>query len=227
MSLVERLTRDSPGLPAVRGFLHRPETAPRAALVLTHGAGSDCSAPLLVAVAEEFCSAGILVLRCDLPFRQARSHGPPLASGAQDRAGLRRAVEVLRQLAVRDGTPVGVSLGGHSYGGRKASMLAADEPAVTDRLLLLSYPFHPPNKPQQLRTAHFAKLRMPALFVQGTRDAFGTLEEITEALALIPSRTRLLTIDGAGHDLGHGRHEVARKVLQEWTVFAGSRTEVS
>ncbi|HVP48865.1 MAG TPA: alpha/beta family hydrolase [Bryobacteraceae bacterium] len=227
MSTVERLTSKTPDHPAVRGFLHRPETAPREALVLTHGAGSNCGAPLLVALADAFSSAGILVLRCDLPFRQARPHGPPFGNGGQDRAGLRRAVEVLRELALRDGTPVRVSMGGHSYGGRQASMLAAEDASIAERLLLLSYPLHPPDKPQQLRTAHFPKVQTPALFVQGSRDPFGSLDELREALRSIPARTQLLAIEGATHDLGHGRHGVASQALTAWIDFAGLRTEAS
>lgn len=225
MSIVERLNSETPGQPAVRGFLHRPETAPRGALVLTHGAGSNCGAPLLVAMADAFSSAGILVLRCDLPFRQARPHGPPFGNGAQDRAGLRRAVEVLRELALSGGTAVRVSLGGHSYGGRQASMLASEDASIADRLLLLSYPLHPPDKPQQLRTAHFAKLETPALFVHGSRDPFGSLDEMSEALRLIPAQTQLLAIEGAAHDLGHGRHDVARRALTAWVEFGSLRTE--
>ena len=85
--------------PAVHGFLHRPATPSGDALVLTHGAGSDCRAPLLVAIASAFAARGFLVLRSDLPFRRARSSGPPpLSAAAHDREGLRRAVlsDVLR-----------------------------------------------------------------------------------------------------------------------------------
>jgi len=135
MNAVERFTNEKDDQPAVRGFLHRPENAARASLVLTHGAGSNANAPLLVAVAEAFAGAWIMVLRCDLPFRQLRSNGPPRGNGAADRAGLRRAVEVLRELG-----PQRVFLGGHSYGGRQGSMLAAENPAVAEGLLLLSCP---------------------------------------------------------------------------------------
>src|SRR5439155_14567233 len=80
----------------VRGFLHRPEGAAQRGLVLTHGAGGNCRAPLLAAAAEAFSAAGLAVLRCDLPFRQRRPHGPPSPSGAAaDRAGLREAVLAL------------------------------------------------------------------------------------------------------------------------------------
>ena len=76
-----------------------------------------------------------------------------------------------------------------------------NEPGLVDALLLLSYPLHPPRQPQQLRTQHFSKLQTPALFVSGVRDAFGAVAEMEEALRLIPARTRLLTVEGAGHEL--------------------------
>ncbi len=80
-------------------------------------------------------------------------------------------------------------------------MLAAEHPDVADGLLLLSYPLHPPRQPARLRTDHFPNLRTLAMFVHGTRDPFGSLDEMKNALGLIPARTRLLEIDGAGHDL--------------------------
>ena len=112
-----------------------------------------------------------------------------------------------------------VSLGGHSYGGRQASMLVAEDETIADALLLLSYPLHPPDKPQQLRTAHFANLRTPALFVHGSRDPFGSLDEMRAALSLIPTYTELVAIEGAGHDLAHGRHDVAGRALAAWMKF--------
>ena len=80
-------------------------------------------------------------------------------------------------------------------------MLAANGPGLVPALLLLSYPLHPPKKRQEMRTAHFPSLQSPAMFVSGTRDGFGTIEEINEALELIPARTELLSIEGAGHEL--------------------------
>jgi len=189
---------DASADPLVRGFLHRPAKPLQDALVLTHGAGGNCKGPLLVALAETFANAGIAVLRCDLPFRQVRSFGPPRpGNAAKDRQGLKNAVAALRKMV-----PGRVFLGGHSYGGRQASMLCAEEPGVANGLLLSSYPLHPPGKPDQLRTQHLPKLAMPALFVQGTRDPFGSIAEMESALKLIPSRTLLLKVDGVGHDLG-------------------------
>ena len=223
MSMVEQFINEAAAQPDVRGFLHRPDAEAHGSLVLTHGAGSNCAAPLLVAVAEAFAGSGLAVLRCDLPFRQARPHGPPAGNGALDRAGLKRAVEVLRGIV-----PGRAFLGGHSYGGRQGSMLAAEDPAIADGLLLLSYPLHPPKKPQQLRSAHFPNLRTPALFVSGCRDPFGTIDEIQTALRLIPAPTELLTIEGAGHDLARGGYaEVARRALAAFTQFLGRSAEAA
>src|SRR5271157_3449687 len=184
--------------PAVRGFLHSPASPNGNTLILTHGAGSDCTAPLLVALSETFAGHGYLVLRCDLTFRQERPTGPPFPGNAErDRAGLRNAVAVLRKnVAGR------IFLGGHSYGGRQSTILCAAEPELVSGLLLLSYPLHPPRKPEQFRTQHLSSLRAPSLFVHGTRDPFGSIEEMTKALQLIPAKTELMKVEGAGHDLG-------------------------
>ena len=190
---------------SVRGFLHRPDVAIGAGLVLTHGAGGNCNGALLVAAAEAFAVAGVHVLRIDLPFRQKRPKGPPSPSGAAaDRAGLRDAVGAMRDLV-----PGGVTLGGQSYGGRQATMLAADEPGPIDALLLFSYPLHPPGKPERMRDEHFPRLRAPAVFVQGTSDPFGTIGEIKAALKLIQVPVVLMPIDGASHDLRRGRIDLA------------------
>ena len=158
--------------------------------------------------------AGFFVLRCDLPYRQQRSTGPPFpGAAARDREGLRRASEAMRAIA-----PEFVILGGHSYGGRQATLLAAETPGVAGMLLLLSYPLHPPRKPEQLRTQHFPQLRTPALFIHGTRDPFGSPEEMSTALSAIPARRRLVTVEKAGHELGAG----AAAILREAECFANA-----
>jgi uncharacterized protein len=114
-------------------------------------------------------------------------------------------------------------LGGHSYGGRQSSMLCAEQPESAAGLLLLSYPLHPPRKPDQLRTQHFFNLRTPTLLVQGTRDPFGSIAEIEQALKLIPGKTKLITVEGAGHDLGFKgktkHEELSASVLKEFQAF--------
>jgi predicted alpha/beta-hydrolase family hydrolase len=212
-SLIEQF-RDDGVDPTVRGFLHFPENPNGDALILTHGAGSDCTAPLLVALSETFAGHGYVVLRCDLPFRQERRTGPPFPGSAErDRTGLRNVVAVLRKSVAGR-----IFLGGHSYGGRQATILCADEPDLVSGLLLLSYPLHPPRKPEQLRIQHLPNLRTPSLFVHGTRDPFGSVEEITKALQLIPAKTELMKVEGAGHDLGF-KGKTERKELPENIVL--------
>jgi predicted alpha/beta-hydrolase family hydrolase len=207
--------------PLVRGFVHRPSPPTGDGLVLAHGAGSNSQAPLLVALAEVFAGAGVTVLRCDLPYRQARPYGPPRpGDAARDREGLRNAVTALRQILSGR-----MFLGGHSYGGRQSTMLCADDPGLVAGLLLFSYPLHPPRKPEQLRVQHLPKLQTPALFVHGTRDPFGLPEEMESAVSLIPAKTHLLKIEGAGHDLGFKGtakpQELPVQVLAEFQKFFG------
>ncbi len=202
----------------IRGFLHRPDGSAQAGLVITHGAGANCQAPLLVSVAEAFAKNGFAVLRCDLPFRQRKPAGPPTRSTAgEDRAGLAKAVAFLR--TVVDGP---VAMGGHSYGGRQASMLAAEEFGAADALLLFSYPLHVPDKPDQLRTQHFPNLRTPSFFVHGTKDPFGTPDEMRKALALIPGRHELQLIEGAGHDLRRPAFDLDAVVAEVIRLLSGS-----
>jgi hypothetical protein len=204
---------------SVSGLIHRPERDSGGGLVLTHGAGSNSNAPLLIALANEFADAGFTVLRFDLPFRQLRKFGPPRpGDAARDREGLGNAVAAARKLGCER-----VFLGGHSYGGRQATMLCAEQRDLASGLLLLSYPLHPPGKPAQLRVQHFPQLQVPALFVQGTRDPFGSIDEMEMALKMIPAGTELLKVDGAGHDLGFKgkarREELPAAVLAAFGAF--------
>jgi predicted alpha/beta-hydrolase family hydrolase len=193
---IQPFTEDSD--PKIRGFLHTPEKSNNSGLVLSHGAGSNAAAPLLAALAEAFTSAGFTVLRIDLPFRQSRPYGPPgPADAARDRAGITNAAAALKKIITGP-----IFLAGHSYGGRQSSMLAAEQPDLAAGLILFSYPLHPPLKPEQLRTQHFTDLRTPSLFFHGTRDPFGSIAELQQSLKIIPAKTKLITVEGHGHDLG-------------------------
>ena len=198
------------GDPPVRGALHRVASQAADGLVLTHGAGGNKDAPLLVAVAEAFVARGVSVLRCDLPYRQARPRGAPSPAGAaRDREGLRAALAVLRTKAAGR-----LFLGGHSYGGRQASMLLAEQPTLAHALLLQSYPLHPPGRPAALRTAHLPQLQVPTLFVHGITDPFATPAELESARALIPGRTHVLSIK-AGHDLGWSKRRASSELPEQ------------
>lgn len=223
--------------PNIVGFLHTPDHPNGSGLILTHGAGSNAQAPLLRALAETFAVAGFTVLRCNLPYRQARSFGPPgPGDAARDRAGLKNAVAALKQILSAPLLPDvetsedlahqqngRIFLAGHSYGGRQASMLCAEEPDIVFGLLLLSYPLHPPRRPEQQRTQHLPDLRTSTLFVHGTRDPFGTIEELQRAIKMIPARTKLIPVEGGGHDLGFTgktmREELPKKTYSEFAEF--------
>ena len=199
---------------STKGFLHEPERPTGEGVVLTHGAGGNCRSVLLAAIAESLATMGMWVLRYDLPFRQQRAFGPPTGDGSEDRRGLAEAAAQLRELV-----PGTLYLAGHSYGGRQASILAVEEPGICDGLILLSYPLHPPKQPRKLRTSHFGQLHTPALFVHGTKDSFGSPEELQAATQLIPGRTAVALIKNAGHDLLKGNFEVSEYVFD---FFKGS-----
>ena len=176
------------------------------------------------------------MLRCDLPFRQVRPWGPPGPTDAvHDREGLKNAIAALKKVlenrieespllakAARNGAPH-IFLGGHSYGGRQASMLCSEESAIAAGLLLLSYPLHPPRRPEQQRTQHLPDLNTPSLFVHGTRDPFGSIEDLEQAIKMIPGKNKLMVVEGAGHDLGFKgkarRDELPQEVLKEFRAF--------
>lgn len=164
-------------------------------LVMAHGAGGNARAAFLAKLATALAGHGIEVLRIDLPFRQKHA-GPPRPTDAEnDREGIREAITWMRARNKR------VFAGGHSYGGRQTSMLAAEDPSVTECLLFTSYPLHPPGKPELLRTDHWPRLQTPAFFVHGTKDPFGSIEEMNTAMPLIPARHELYAAEGQGHSL--------------------------
>ncbi len=171
--------------------LYEPEGESSCTLVLAHGAGADQSHPWMVATAEGLASRGVRVVTFNFPYMDAkrRSPDPPAVLEACFRAVLGHA----RQ----EGVPL--FLGGKSMGGRMASRVVAEgEPSVRG-LVCLGYPLHPPGKPQQLRTEHFPRIRAPVLIVQGSRDTFGTPEELRPHLAKIPAPVTLHVVEGADH----------------------------
>jgi len=203
--------------PPVRGFLHAPAQPNGSAIVLTHGAGANCQSKLLIEISDAFAAAGFTALRFDLPFRSERPAGPPRPGSApRDREGLRRAVALMKE---KGRGPI--FLGGHSYGGRQSTILVSEDSQLVDGLLLLSYPLHPPRKPDQLRTSHFPKLKTPAFFAHGTRDPFATIAEMESALKLIPAAHALVEVEGAGHDLLTKKTlgELPARVVSEFQTF--------
>jgi predicted alpha/beta-hydrolase family hydrolase len=187
----------------VHGHLHVPAGEPRGAIVLTHGAGGNCDAKILQSMCDRFAEHGLLALRYDLPFRRRKPKGPPQpARAAEDRAGVADAAASLRE---RHTGPILV--GGVSYGGRQTSMLVAEQPEIADALVLLSYPLHPPGKPEKARTEHLPGITVPTVFVHGARDPFGTFDEVRDAAAMVVGATTLIEVPAAGHDLSRAKSD--------------------
>lgn len=163
------------------------------ALLLTHGAGGDSSHRLLVAMEEQL---DLPVRRMDFPYRREGRKGPP------DRApkliaSVVAEVEVMAKEMKVDADRI--AFGGRSMGGRICSMAIA-EGLPASGLVLLSYPLHPPGKPEKLRTEHFADLDVPTLFVNGDRDPFGTPEELEAHIGSIAGPTGVHWLEGQRHD---------------------------
>ena len=220
-----------PTNPATPGYLHKPAQSNNIVVGLTHGAGANCQSKLLISVSDALAAAGFTVFRFDLPFRQARPQGPPHpGTAAADREGLRQTaaqMKLFMKHPKKSTDSPRVVLAGHSYGGRQASMLLAENPEAADAVLLLSYPLPPPNKPTQLRTKHFPQLRKPAFFVQGTRDPFASVEELSLALQQIPNPVHLLQIEGAAHDLQSPKSpiDIPAQIATEFALFLATTIE--
>lgn len=160
-------------------------------LLLAHGAGTPMDHPFLTTVATAVADAGFQVVRFEFPYMASRRGDGK--SRPPDREPV--LLECFREAyAEVEGNVV---VGGKSMGGRMASMVADELGAAG--LLVFGYPFHPPGRPERLRVAHLATLRTSTLIVQGTRDPFGTQEDV-ETYSLSPS-IRIEWVEGAGHDL--------------------------
>lgn len=171
-------------------------TEPKAGLLLTPGASATREQPSLVALDEAVTRLGVAVERMDFPYTEAGRRAPdrpPVLLDAVRRGAARLAEE--HRLRPRD-----LFLGGRSMGGRICSMAVADGLAALG-LVLVSYPLHPPGKPEKLRTEHFPRLEVPCLFVSGTRDTFGTPDELEAATAAIPGPVTHVWLEGGDHGL--------------------------
>jgi len=187
-------------LDAIAGVAHEPAGAPAGVVVLTHGAGGSRDSPMLIRICEEWARRGWLAVRYNLPYRRRRPKGPPSGSATADQAGVVEAIELARTLLARTTTDGPVIAGGHSYGGRMTSMVAASTPL--DVLTLFSYPLHPPGKPERARTEHLPLITVPTVFTHGTSDPFGTIDELRAAAALVRGPTAIVEITDDRHDLG-------------------------
>ena len=188
-------------------------------MVVAHGAGAGQASPFMVRTAKGLAERGIAAATFDFPYMAARTAAsrtrPPCSSGAGARQSMPRA----RQFG---GLPL--FIGGKSMGGRIASQVAAQGCDGIAGLVFLGYPLHPPGKPDQRRDAHLPSIREPMLFVQGTRDAFGTADEIR---ALLPGcSARRCTKSPAAITRSRCPAAARRSRMPCWTRYPGRRARV-
>lgn len=182
-------------------------------VVLFPGAGSSSSHASLLAIEESL--APLPVARCDFPYRLAGKSFP-------DKTPV--LIESVRTHVRACAAAWGVAtsslvIGGRSMGGRMCSMAVADvdDPLDVAGVVLISYPLHPPKKPENLRTEHLGRLTTPVLCVSGTKDNFGTPDELIEAFAVVPGQVQWVWIENGRHELARKDHEVAGAV-RDWVT---------
>lgn len=181
-------------------------------MLLAPGAGAASDQPALVAVDEAVSALGPAVERVDFPYRLA-GRGRPDPPAVLEATIEARAVALAARLKTSTAELV---LGGRSMGGRICSQVVAGGlPAAG--LALISYPLHPPGRPDRPRTAHLEKIRVPCLFVSGTRDAFGTPDELEEATAQIPGAVTHTWIEGGDHGLRR-RDALVAEAVAAWVA---------
>lgn len=187
-----------------------------AGLVLAPGASAGRDQPALVSIDDAVSATGVRVARIDFPYRLAGRRAP-------DRPAvlLATVVDAARTLAATlHVAPRRIALGGRSMGGRMCSMAVADGLSAA-ALVLVSYPLHPPGKPDRLRTEHFAALEVPCLFVSGTRDAFGSPAELEAATATIPGPVTHVWLEGGDHGL-RGKDGLVAGTVRDWVSALSS-----
>lgn len=173
-----------------------PEPSRRAAtLILAHGAGAPQSSAFMVDFARGLARRGCQAVTFNFPYTEQGRRLPDRAPTLE--ACFRDVIAAIRARADLGTGPL--VIGGKSMGGRIASHLAAQGLADLAGLVALGYPLHPPGRPEQLRAEHLARIRQPMLIVQGSRDAFGTPEELRPALAPLGATATLHVVEGGDH----------------------------
>src|SRR6266702_8206911 len=221
MAAVEQLRFAVEGGREVSALLWRPAKS-RRLLVLAHGAGAGMSHPFMEKLAGELAGVGVATLRYQFPYMEQRRRVPdsPAVLTATVVAALRAAAEAV------PGLPL--FAGGKSMGGRMTSQAAAQHPLDGVRgLLFFGFPLHPPNRPGTKRAEHLAKVTVPMLFLQGTRDALADLKLLRPVCAKLGPRAKLHVIEKADHSFhvlkSSGRNDA--EVLRELAETAASWAE--
>ena len=180
----------------VSARLYEAARAPLAWLTLAPGAGAGQDSAFIVGFARELASRGLHVVTFNFPYME-RGRRVPDRNETLERCWDR----VLRAVGQRAGADSPLFAGGKSMGGRIASQVAArqDLPVTQKGLVFLGYPLHPPGRPDERRTAHWPRIRVPALFVQGSRDSFAAPDELRAALAGFGGDARVMIVEGGDH----------------------------
>jgi uncharacterized protein len=189
-------------------------------LILAHGAGASQSSGFMVRFATALAERGFATLTFNFLYTEQGRRAPDRNDKLE--ACYRRVIETCRGgLVGGKGAPEKLVIGGKSMGGRIASQVAATDPSGIAGLVLLGYPLHPPGQPEKLRTKHLADIRVPALFVQGSRDTFGTPAELEPHLAKLNAPAHLYVVEGGDHSFkvrkqtGLSQEQVYVSVLDE------------
>jgi predicted alpha/beta-hydrolase family hydrolase len=174
-----------------------PKRGADRAVLLAHGAGSNMNGAALQAVADALAAAKIPSLRFNYPYRTAGRNAPDRPK-VLDAATREAAAELAKRTKL---PPARLVLGGRSMGGRYCSMVVGDgdDPVPALGLLMLSYPLHAAGKADQPRVAHFPGIRVPILFVSGTRDSMATKAELTKEAKAVRGKTSFHWVDTADH----------------------------
>jgi predicted alpha/beta-hydrolase family hydrolase len=216
------LTIDTGKAGSVSALLLSPN-APRAWVVFAHGAGAGMTHSFMETFASGLCERGIATLRYQFPYMEKRSKRPdaPAVAIATVRAAVTKAAEVFPGL--------GLVAGGKSFGGRMTSQAQAAAPLPGVRgFAFVGFPLHPAGKPSIDRAEHLAKVDLPMLFLQGTRDTLAEVTLIEPVVQRLGPRAALHLVEGADHSFhvlarsGRNDREVMKEILDAFAKWADS-----
>lgn len=219
------------GKPVATSARRYDGSAGRPWLILAPGAGAGHDSPFMVSFARGLASRGLTLVTFNFPYVEhgRRVPDPPATLEACWKA-------VIAAVRGQAGSKAALFAGGKSMGGRIASQVAADAGVSSELagLVFLGYPLHPPGQPAKRRSAHWPRVSLPALFVQGTRDAFGTVDELRADLARFAGRATLHVVDGADHSFkvsrsaGRAQADVYAEIqdtIVRWIEDVGARRQ--
>ncbi len=200
-------------------LVYQTERSAAATLVLAHGAGAGQHSPFMVDFATAIAEHGVDVVTFNFLYTEQRRRLPDRGPVLED--CYLAVIDVVR--AQIDSARRALFIGGKSMGGRIATQVAAADAALpVAGLVLLGYPLHPPGQPAKLRDAHLPSVRRPVLFVQGSRDAFGTPDELAPILVRMSPPPAVLVVEGGDHSFKLSKKDPARQTA----IYADIQTTI-